>query len=268
MISALPKDLWSLVQSRQHIDPRDLMAAIEDQIRSGDLDYRTCVLIRDSVKALRHYWGEERLSAWLKASSAGKRIEEVCNQEWDDDRGFPSLMERVMDVTTPEQIQQFLNDLGKQVPRSLRLYVGGSAALILPGYLSRRTDDIDVVDELPPELRSQHQLLDHLKQVHHLELAHFQRHYLPMGWEQRVHSIPPFTRLQVYLLDVYDVFLSKLFSARVKDRQDLKMLVPQLDKETIVRLLKETSQSMLAAPGLREKADNNWTMLYGEPLPS
>jgi hypothetical protein len=89
-----------------------------------------------------------------------------------------------------------------------------------------------------------------------------------MGWEQHVHSLPPYGQLQVYLLDVYDVFLSKLFSGRTKDRKDLKELAPQLDKETLSRRLKDTTQSMLAAPALHEKADTNWYMLYGEHLPT
>ncbi len=262
------KDLWSLVLDQQWVDPQELRRAIEEQVIQKDLDYRSRVLIRDAVKALRHCWGLERISAWLEEGPVGQEIEAICQGPWDDDRGFPSLMRRVMDVTTPETIQQFFNDLGHQIRRPLRLNVGGSAALILRGYLSRHTDDVDVVNELPPEVRSQHKLLDHLKEVHGLELAHFQSHYLPMGWEQRVHSLPPFDHLQVYLVDGYDGFLSKLFSARTKDRQDLKVLAPQLDKETLVRKLKETTLSMLAAPGLREKAENNWYMLYGESLPT
>jgi hypothetical protein len=267
MVARVP-DLWALAQEPIHIDPGELTEAIEAQVASGDLDYRTRVLIRDSMKALRHHWGEERVAAWLKRSYYGDQILTICRGPWEDDRGFPSLMSRVRDTTRPETIQQFFNDLGHQIRKPIRLYIGGSAALILPGYLSRSTEDVDVVNELPPELRSQHTLLQHLKEVHGLELAHFQSHYLPMGWEQRVHSLAPFDLLQVYLVDVYDVFLSKLFSARTKDRQDLKALAPQLDKETLVRRLKETTQSMLAAPGLQEKAENNWNMLYGESLPS
>jgi hypothetical protein len=268
MIATLPKDLWGLVNYHQHVDPQDLAAAIEDQVGRGDLDYRTCVLIRDSVKALRNYWGAERLGAWLAASPVGARIEAVCKQEFDDERGFPSLMRRVMDVTRPETIEQFLRELSTHVRRSLRLDIGGSAALILRGHLSKKTEDIDVVDEVPAEFRSQHQLLSELQEKYGLELAHFQRHYLPMGWEQRLHSLPPFGRMQVYLVDLYDVFLRKLFSARTKDQGDLRVLHPQLDKEILVRKLKETTQSMLAAPGLREKAEKNWYILYGEPLPS
>jgi hypothetical protein len=173
-----------------------------------------------------------------------------------------------MDVTRPETIRQFLRELGQHVHRSLRLEIGGSVALILPGYLSRRTNDVDIVDEVPAELRSQHQVLHDLAARYGLEIAHFQRHYLPMGWETRLHSQGFFGALSVYLLDVYDVYLSKLFSARTKDLDDLRQLAPQLDKETLIRKLKETTQSMLAAPGLRQKAEKNWYIVYGESLPS
>ena len=99
------------------------------------------------------------------------------------------------------------------------------------------------------------------------QLTHFQAHYLPQGWQQRLHSQEPFGRLQVSLVDAYDVFLSKLFSARIKDRDDLRMLAPQLDKATIMRRLRDTTHELFAAPGLREKAEQNWYIIYGEPLP-
>ena len=173
-----------------------------------------------------------------------------------------------METTRPEQVREFFRELGMHLHRPVRLYIGGSIALILPGYLSRPTEDVDVVDEVPAELRSQRELLNDLEKRFALQLAHFQSHYLPMGWQQRVHSLESFGSLQVYLVDVYDVFLSKLFSIRTKDRDDLRMLKPQLDKETLARRLKETTGSMLAAPPLRQRAADNWYILYGEPLPT
>lgn len=262
------EDLWRLVQGRQYIDPHDLAAAVEDQVARGDLDYRSRVLIRDSVDALRHYWGAERLEDWLEGCPVRQQIQAICSQEFEDDRGFSSLRSRVMDVTQPDTIRQYFEELGRQIHRPLRLQIGGSIALILPGYLSRSTGDIDVVDELPAELRSQHRLLNDLNKRYGLELAHFQRHYLPMGWEQRVHSLGAFGQLQISLVDVYDVFLSKLYSARTKDRDDLRALIPQLDKEVLVSKLKDHTQSMLATPALRQKAETNWQILYGEPLPA
>jgi hypothetical protein len=263
----LGKDLWSLTTGRPQVDPHDLSEAIVVQIEQGDLDYRTRLLIRDSVVALRQYWGDERLVAWLRDCPVRGEIEAICQEEFERP-GFPSLEKRLVDKTDPEDIRQFLRELGLHVPRSIPVYIGGSAALILPGYLSKKTDDVDVVDEVPGELRSQHQLLAQLHQRYGLSLTHFQSHYLPSGWLQRVHSQAPFGNLQGYLVDVYDVVLSKLFSGRPKDRDDLRVVLPQLNKETLIRKLKETTQSMLASDHMRQLAEQNWYILYGESLPS
>jgi hypothetical protein len=261
------KDLWGLIQERHHLDPDDLAEAIRIQAEDEELDFRTRLLIRDSVVALQNHWGRKRLLRWLNQCPARERINSILREDLGEP-GFPSLSRRIMKTTRPEQVREFLRELGMHLHRPLRLYVGGSIALILPGYLSRPTEDIDVVDEVPPEFRSQREFLNQLEQRFDLQLAHFQSHYLPMGWQQRVHSLGDFGQLQVYLVDVYDVFLSKLFSIREKDRDDMRMLKSQLDKEVLVRRLKETTVSMLAAPGLRQRAVDNWYVLYGEALPT
>jgi hypothetical protein len=260
-------DLWSLAMGRPQIDPHDLAAAILEQASTEPLDYRTRLLIRDSIRALQRYWGEERTATWMARSPDRPKIEAICAEEFERP-GFPSLEHRLMDKTDPEDIRQFLRELSVRVQRPIRLYIGGSAALILPELLVRQTADIDVVDEVPSELRSQHELLAQLKKRYGLELAHFQSHYLPRGWDQRVHSIEPIGRIQVYLVDAYDVFLSKLFSSREKDLDDMRVLARQLDKAILARRLLETTQSALAAPDLHQRAVNNWYILYGEPLPS
>ena len=261
------KDLWSLAFD-QWIDPGELRAAVEDQIRRRDLDYRSRVLIRDSVKALRHYWGDERVREWLKQSPLGGEIETICRGPWDDDRGFPFLKVQLVEPTTPATIRGLLEELGAHVHRSVRIAVGGSVALILPGYLARRTQDLDIVDEVPEEIRKQHNLLRELENRYHLQIAHFQQHYLPMRWQDRLHYFDTFGELTVYLLDVYDVFLSKLFSIREKDRDDLRALTPHVEKDTLARRLKDTCGSMLAAESLRQRAVDNWYLLYGEALPA
>jgi hypothetical protein len=262
------KDLWGLVWGRQWIDPHELRASVEDQVARRDLDYRSRVLIRDSLKALRHYWGDGRVEAWLRDSPVGEEIKTICRGPWDDDRGFSSLMRRVMDVTKPETIQRYFRELSQHVRRPIRLAVGGSVALILPGYLARPTEDIDVVDEVPAEIRSQHALLGDLKTRFGLEIAHFQQHYLPMGWQNRLHYFDTFGEVSVYLVDVYDVFLSKLFSIRTKDRDDLRALTAHIDKDTLTRRLHDTCGSMLVAESLRQRAEQNWYILYGEALPT
>jgi hypothetical protein len=145
--------------------------------------------------------------------------------------------------------------------------VGGSIALILPELLVRSTEDLDVVDEVPAELRAQHDLLEQLAGAYGLHLTHFQSHFLPDGWQDRLHSLEPFARLQVFLVDPHDIFLSKLFSRRHKDLDDLRTLYPLLEQETIRRRLVDHCPSLLREESLRQAAEQNWYILTGQPLP-
>jgi hypothetical protein len=260
-------DLWSLVLDQQYVAPGDLAEAVEAQAAETALDFRTRLLIRDSVEALRGYWGEDRFRAWLERSPARGRIEAIGREDLGKP-GFPFLREQVMEPTRAETIRGFFEELGGHLHRTVRIHVGGSGSLILTGHLSRRTQDLDVVDELPEEIRNLHKALQQLEQRYRLQIAHFQSHYLPKGWESRVHSLEPFGRLQVFLVDVHDVFLSKLFSAREKDRDDLRALAPQLDRETVVRRLKETTTAWQGEAYLLQRAQENWQILYGEALPT
>ncbi len=261
------EDLWSLVKGRPYVDATDLAKAIQAAASAPALDFRTRLLIRDSMEALQTAWSGGRMAHWLAACPVRPALESI-RQEDLGEPGFPSLAERIMARTEPEDIRRFLRALSTQVSRPIQLRVGGSAALILPGYLHRGTDDIDVVDEVPAPIRALHPFLQELRTRYGLQLAHFQSHYLPQGWEQRLHSLEPFGNLQVFLVDVYDIFAGKLFSVRQKDRDDLQMLASQLDKTTLVQRLRATTASLRTEPKLLQAAEQNWYILYGEPLPS
>jgi hypothetical protein len=261
------KDLWSLARNRQCVDPQELTAAIEDQIARGDLDFRSRLLIRDAMNGLESYWRRERLAAWLAACPVRAEIEAIRNDDLGE-VGFPFLARCIMEPTRPERIEQFFRELGVRLHRPIHIVVGGSAALMLFGHLCRQTEDVDVVDEVPAEFRQDYALRDELLKRYGLYLAAFQSHYLPRGWEQRVHTLEPFGQLRVALVDPYDIFLSKLFSAREKDKDDLHHLKPQLDKEILARRLCETTASLQADAALKQRAVENWYILYGEALPS
>jgi hypothetical protein len=259
-------DLWSLVWGKPEVDPDLLAQAVEQAAGRDGLDFRTRLLIRDATDALEAYWGPRRLREWLERSPARARVEGI-RREYLGEPGFPLLKEALVERTDPETVRQFLRDLGAHLHRPARIHVGGSIALILPEYLARSTRTIEVIDEVPAEVRSQHQLLEQLARRYKLQLTHFQSHFLPAGWEERVHSLEPFGQLQVYLVDVHDVFLSKLFSNRTKDLDDLRALLPQLDRETLVRRFLDTTTSLRQDPALRKAADHNWYVLTGGPLP-
>jgi hypothetical protein len=262
------KDLWSLTWGNPQVDASDLAKAVERQVIDRDLDYRSRLLIRDSVSALRSYWGEKKVSEWLGGIVVGQEIEAICQGPWDDDRGFSSLMRRVVDVTKAGTIVQFLRELSRHVYRPTRLEIGGSAALILRELLSRKTDDVDFVDEVPEPIRVQHKLLHELAGRYGLAATHFQQHFLPQGWANRVQYFDTYGSLTIYLVDTYDVILSKLFSHRSKDLDDIRYVLPHLDKNTLTQRLKDTAQPLLTASDMRPHAERNWFILFGEALPA
>lgn len=173
-----------------------------------------------------------------------------------------------MNKTQPDAIRQYFEHLGQNFSKKLHLDIAGAVSLILSGYVERATSDIDVVGEIPAEIRSQHKLLDELENLHGLHLGHVQTHYFPKGWSERVHSFGLFRHLEVSLVDVYDVYLSKLFSARLKDLGDLKLLTPQIDKAILVERFTRTCADFLVVQRLRELATNNWRILFSEDLPA
>lgn len=260
-------DLWTLTRDRPQIDPYDLADAVAAQAASLEMDYRTRMLVRDSVDALRQYWGDARAERWLESCPARDRIEEICREEFDK-VGFPSLRRRLMDKTTPEKLRKCLEYLGQRIRKDMKIYVAGSVALILTDHLVRHTEGIDVIDEVPKEIRENHELTDNLVELFGLKLGHVQSHYFPSGWIERAHYFDGFDHLTVFLLDVHDVFMSKLFSARTKDMADLLVLAPQLAKQTLVERLQANCAGFLAAPRLLEIAQKNWKVLFGETLPT
>jgi len=169
-----------------------------------------------------------------------------------------------VDTIKPDDVLALLRELSLHVHSPTRIVIGGSIALILRGQLSRSTEDIDLVDEIPAELRSEHKLLDDLSAEYGLRLAHFQSHYLPQGWEQRIVSVGAFGKLQVFAVDVYDIFVGKLFSARSKDRSDLRAILPNLDRQTLMARLRQTTAPFRSDSQLLDAATKNWFILTGE----
>lgn len=184
MVSAAVNELWNVANRGAHVDAGALAGAIEAAIDGPveSLDYRTRLLIRDSTRALAMLWGQERLQTWLHASPRRRAIERACDPAFFDsgpaEVGFPSLERRVVDAIQPETINRFFRDLSLRVSSPTRLVVGGSIPLMLAGLISRHTEDVHVVDELPAELRGQHDVLNALLDMYGLRLTHFQSHYL------------------------------------------------------------------------------------------
>jgi Nucleotidyltransferase of unknown function (DUF6036) len=266
MFSQLTPDLWELALNQPQIDALDLERAIEEQISGVELDFRTRLLIRDGVAALRVSLGTAGVDRWLRQSPHGQAIQ-LLELSSLGPTGFPSLVHRIMQATKPETVEQLLRELGLSLTTPTRLVIGGSIALILANALVRRTEDIDVVDEVPAEIRGQHELLDNLAKRYGLHLTHFQSHYLPSGWEDRLQSLGTFGKLDVFLIDPCDIFLGKLFSIREKDRDDLRAMQRLFDKTELIERLRTTTATLRQEPNLREAAAKNWYILFGDAFP-
>jgi hypothetical protein len=259
-------ELWELVWGKPEVDPEALSRAIEKEAASADLDFRTRLLIRDSTQALEQYWGKDRLEKWLRESSMRAQIESI-QQEDLGERGF-FVREQLSEPMKPETVRRFLRDFGVHFRERIRLDVGGSIALILRGYISRATEDIDVVDEVPASIRLDQRFMDELFNSYKLVITHFQSHYLPSGWQDRLEHAGDFGNLSVYLVDVYDIAAGKLFSKRRKDLDDLRVILPKLNKQQLISHLHITTQSFLQDQAMRESAERNWYIVFGDELPA
>jgi hypothetical protein len=266
MVAKCSDDLWQLAFGRPELDPSDLAAAVEELASRGELDYRSRLLVRDSVDALKDYWPTNRVEAWLSRPDA-ERIRRICEEDFEK-VGFPSLRKRLMEKTQPDTIRQYFESLGMTLQKKIHIDIAGAVSLILPGYVHRSTADIDIVGEVPEPIRTQYRLLDDLERRYGLHLGHVQTHYFPKGWSERVHAFGIFSRLEVSLVDVYDVFLSKVFSSRNKDKDDLTVLKPQIDKEVLVDRFENSCGDFLPAVRLKEIATENWRVLFSEALPT
>lgn len=231
--------LWALTGKQGLIDRNQLCAAVEGLDETA-LDVRSRQLVQASRLAL-----------------AGKNTDETA---------FPSLFQRVGEPMRKTTIEQYCGELAADLREPARLIIGGASALILQDLLSRATEDIHVVDDVPRPLRDLHDWRNRAELRYGLYLAHFQSHYLPKGWEDRLHSRGKTGKLDVWLVDPIDIFVGKLFSKREKDLDDLRALSSQLGREEIDQRL-GSAGSWAADSDCRSWAERNYSIVYGHPLP-
>src|SRR5271166_4355215 len=262
--------LWNLLTSPT-IDPATLARAIETVLVQPNLDWRTLQLVKEGWEALEQSIEPPLLNEYLCERTA-IQITEAIRARTDDalkshrDVKFPSLRERLMPHLSPITVRQFLRELGIAIASPSTITMGGAASLILRGLLSRATEDLDIVDEVPVEIRNEHQVLRDLSSRYGLRPTRFQSHYLPPGWESRTTDFGTFGKLQVRLVDVLDIIAGKVFSSRPKDLDDFRLLSLNLDKEELRQRVLQGSSSLISSDEDRRQAINNWYIVYGDDL--
>jgi hypothetical protein len=262
--------LWNLLASPT-IDPATLARAIETVLVQPNLDWRTLQLVKEGWEALEQAIEPRLLNDYLLERTAIQiteairaRIADVSTSH--RDVKFPSLKERLMPHLSPITVRQFLRELGGAIASPATITMGGAASLVLRGLLSRATEDVDIVDEVPVEIRDERQVLQDLSARYGLRLTHFQSHYLPQGWESRTIDFGTFGKIQVRLVDALDIIAGKVFSARPKDLDDFRLLSLNFNKEELRQRVLQGSSSLISSDQNRRQAIKNWYIVYGDDL--
>ena len=152
-------DPWRLVWGQPYIDSRTLATAIEQDLQRDDNpDFRTRLLVRDSAVALRSYWGSRKFSQWLKASPVGPRNRRILDEDLGE-TGFPAIRSRLVESIDSTRISRIFDLLGRGIRGPIEVHIAGSIPTLIKGLTVRPTGDIDFVDEVPAEIRSQRAVL-------------------------------------------------------------------------------------------------------------
>lgn len=259
-------DPWALVWGQPYIDSESLAAAIEADLQhTPNPDFRTRLLVRDAVRAIRSFWGPRRFARWLERSPVGKEIGTIL-QENLGKPGFGSIRRRLVTSVSQDQLEQVFELLGRRIHDRVDVDIAGSIPTLIQGLTNRPTEDIDFVNEVPAEIRTQRAALAQVKKKYGLSLGHVQSHYLPANWQNRRRFLGDFGGMRVYLVDEYDIFVSKLSSKQEKHRDDLRVLGPKLDKDKVKERLLTDGKAFLEDPHDRPTIEANWKFIYREAL--
>jgi len=262
--------LWNLLASPT-IDPATLARAIETVLVQPNLDWRTLQLVKEGWEALEKFIEPPLLNDYLFERTTIQITEAIRARTADVSKShrdvkFPSLKERLMPHLSPITVRQFLRELGSAIASPATITMEGAASLVLRGLLSRATEDVDIVDEVPVEIRDERQVLQDLSARYGLRITHIQSHCLPQGWESRTIDFGPFGKIQVRLVDALDIIAGKVFSARPKDLDDFRLLSPNLNKEELRQRVLQGSSSLISSDQNRRQAIKNWYIVHGDDL--
>lgn len=161
-------------------------------------------------------------------------------------------------MSSPEAITERLLRLDEDASlvfddnsRFVCILVGGSA-LILMGYISRATHDIDLL-RVPAELQGLLAKYDMNSNVS----AHMDN--FPDDYPDRVHKLDLDTeKIDFYTLSLEDLVVSKLAAGRERDVRDIenRKVVEEIDWEQLSRSAEMVKLGMLSERAIREFEDS------------
>ena len=238
-------DPWRLVWGQPYIDSRTLAAAIEQDLATRQqprLPHPAAGPRCGGGDAIRTGDPGDSRNGWRPAPS-GPRIRAILDEDLGEP-GFPAIRRRLVDSIDSTRLSRIFDLLGRGIHGRVEIHIAGSIPTLIKGLTARPTGDIDFVDEVPAEIRRQRDVLRKIETEFGLKLGHVQSHYLPAHWRDRRQWLGDFGGLRVYVVDEYDIFVSKLSSKKEKHQSDLGVLALELDKETARQRLLNDGQSL------------------------
>jgi hypothetical protein len=234
-------ELWKLPFGEPEIDPYRLEKAVAGSALSDSLDFRTRLLIHDSLVALRDYWGDRRFSEWLASRASSRQLEHILNDAELAPPGFRSIRKRLAKATKRAVALRYIRRLSRDVDQPTRLHVGGRAALVLMLRLSRRLKREDFAD------------------------AH--SHLLPDSWKDRVSPFRTLGNMKVMLLDPIDILVGLLFTPDDGGKDVFRNVARQFGRAALEARLISSAGNLIAEAKLREQAEHTWYIVFGDRLP-
>jgi hypothetical protein len=260
------QDPWELVWGQPYIDSQTLATAIQEDLqRNPNPDFRTKLLVRDAARAIKSFWGPKKFGRWLEESPAGEAIGALLMENLGK-VGFHFIRRRLVANVTRDQIEQILELLGQRIYERLEINIAGSIPTLLEGLTFRPTDHIDFVNEVPQEIRRQKAAVDQIKNEFSLRLGHVHSRYFPANWMSRRQYLGDFGGIRAYLVDPSDIFVSKLSSKQEKHKDDLRVMAPKLDRDSVKQRLMTDGKAFLDDPIQRPTIEENWRFIFREPL--
>ncbi len=129
-------------------------------------------------------------------------------------------------TVTKQQVEQFLQELGRAFRGRGRIYLLGGAALVHAGVRCRPTQDIGLVvtrGDLYQAARKVAQVMNITLEFTSLSLWI----PLPSQWEMMSRYVGRYGKIDVFYLDFYAVALSKMNRGNDRDINDVKLLLQQ-----------------------------------------
>ena len=215
---------------------------------------------------MRSFWGTEKFRHWLATSSTGETVRRILKEDLGE-TGFPFIRRRLAASIGSAEVGQIFDLLGRRIHGRVEVNIAGSIPTLIKGMTARPTAHIDFVNEVPSEISKQRPVAKKIEDEYGLKLTHVRSQYFPTNWKGRRQFLGDFGGLRVYLVDEYNIFVSKLSSKREKHKQDIRVLARVLDKQTARRRLVTDGRVFLDEPTIRPQIEENWRFIYQEPLP-